>query len=134
MKVALLRHFERDGWEVCAKPASICGGEVPTHDLSMSANEKVGEWHVRRRYIGPGEPPIPVLPVGRGTHVGRSHGHIEDLDAPTAYAIGDSCRVRVSNANLGQAHRIDGGAPTRHARHDRLSCPPVKRRPRESKA
>jgi GYD domain len=123
-----LRHLERDSREVCTEPASIRGGEFPAHDLGMSSNEKVRERHVRKRFVGLGQPAIPILTVGRGADDGRCCGHIEDLDAPTAYPVGDRQWVSVSNTNLGQAHRIDGGAVTRHGANNCLPCPLTKRR------
>ena len=90
------------------EPASIRGGEFPAHDLGMSANEKVRERHGWNRDIGLRHPPLPIRQVCRGTDIGRGYGHIEDLDAPTAYPVGDSRRLCVSNTKLGQAHRIDG--------------------------
>jgi hypothetical protein len=122
-----LRHLERDSREVCTEPASIRGGEFPAHDLGMSSNEKVRERHVRKRFVGLGQPAIPILTVGRGADDGRCCGHIEDLDAPTAYPVGDRQWVSVSNTNLGQAHRIDGGAVTRHGANNCLPCPLTKR-------
>src|SRR5688572_8796197 len=96
----------------------------------MGANEKVGERHVRKRYVGLRDPPTPVLPVCRGTDIGCRRRHIEDFNAPTAYSVGDRRRVCVTDANLGQAYRIDGGTVTCHAARDRLFCPTAKRRPR----
>ena len=86
------------------EPALICGGEFPAHDLGMSANEKVRERHDRNRYIGLRHSPLPILAVCLGTHIGRSCGHIEDLDAPTTYPVGGSLWVCVANANLSQAN------------------------------
>jgi hypothetical protein len=66
----------------------------------MSADEKVWEWHVRKMCVGLGQPPLAVLTVNNGTDIGCRRRHIENLHAPTAYAVGDGPRVCVSNANL----------------------------------
>jgi len=123
-----LRHLEGDGREVCMEPALIRGGEIPAHDLGMSANEKVGERHGRNRRIGSRHSLFPILQVCRGAGVSRRGGHIEDLDAPTAYPVGDRRWVGVSDTNLGQAHRIDGGTVTRHGAGNCISRPFVERR------
>ncbi len=108
----------------------ISGGKFPAHDLGVRADEKVRERHGRNRNVGLGHPPLPIPAVCLGTHIGRGCGHIENLDAPTAYPVGGSRRVRVANTNLGQTHRIDGGAVTRNSVGDRFSCPIAKRRVR----
>ncbi|MGD8716157.1 MAG: hypothetical protein PVG70_16515 [Desulfobacterales bacterium] len=115
------RHFERDRGEVGMEPNLIRGGKFPTHDLGVRADEKVGERHERNRCIGLGHPPLPIPAVCLGTHIGCSHWYIEDLDAPTAYPVGGGWRVCIANTNLGQAHRIDGGAVTRNSFGDHLS-------------
>jgi hypothetical protein len=75
------------------KPASIGGGDFPAHNLGMSANEKVRKWHVMKRHVGLGLALLPIPTVCRGTDVGCRYGHIENLDAPTAYPVGHSRRV-----------------------------------------
>ena len=95
------------------EPTLIRGGKFPTHNFGVRADEKVRERHGRNRNVGLGHPPLPIPAVCLGTLIGRSCGHIENLDAPTAYPVGGSRRVRVANTNLGQTHRIDGGTVTR---------------------
>jgi hypothetical protein len=108
--------------------AAIRGREFPAHNLGMSANEKVRKRHVGKRCVGLGQPSLPILKVGGNADACRRCGHIEDLDAPTAYPVGDTQWVCVANTNLGQAHRIDGGTITRHGLNNRFPCPLAKRR------
>ena len=110
------------------EPAFISSGEFPIHDFSMGTDEEVGERHDRDRRIGLRNPPLSIFAACRGADVGRSSGHIENIDAPAAYPVGRSRRVRLADTNLSQAHRIDGGAVTRHSASDGLSCPLAKRR------
>ena len=69
--------------------------------------------------------PFDNSPTGLSTN-----GHIENLDAPAAYPVGGSGRIRIPDTNLGQAHRIDGGTVTCHSIGDRLSGPLTERRVR----
>ncbi|MGD8946782.1 MAG: hypothetical protein PVI62_08985 [Desulfobacterales bacterium] len=112
------------------EPTLIRGGEFPTHDLGVRADEKVGERHDRNRCIGLRHPALPIRAVCRGTDVGRRGGHIKDLDAPATYPVGGSRRICIPDTNLGQTHRVDGGAVTCHSIGDRFSGPFVERRVR----
>ena len=96
----------------------------------MSPNEKVRERHGRNRHAGLRHPPFSILTVGSRALVSGGCGHVEDLDAPTAYPVGYGRWVCVSYTNLGQANRIDGRAATRDRVGDRLPRPLAKRRVR----
>ena len=47
-----------------------------------------------------------------------SRGNIEDLNSPATDSVGDSSRICVSDAGLGQAHGIDSSAFAGHCVSD----------------
>ena len=124
----LRRHHELQRRKVRLESAAVGGRELPAHDLGMSADEEVRERHDRDRCVALRRSPFPIPAVRPRACFARGRWHVEDLDAPASHSVRDARRVGVSDAELGQAHRVDGGAFTCDAARDRLASPTAERR------
>ena len=115
------RHPEWDRREVGLESTPVRSRQCKTHDSRVGADEEVRERHCRCAGLGAASFSVPA--VGPGADIGGCRGYVENLNAPSPNPIGDGGRLSVTHADLGQAHRVNGGALVRYCVCDHVSSP-----------